>query len=613
MPAAPSDAPHAPLRRYARLLLRYVGPHRRTATAMAVLLLLSTGLQLAVPQMLQRIIDGALAGDPLGSLHHGALAFLAVALGQQLAGAGATVLGADVAWSATNALRRDLFDHVLRLDLDWHDARSGGELIERVDGDVTALSDFFSQFSVRLLGGLLLMAGILVALFVAAPPLGAALSAFAALELLLMQRTRSIAVPASELERDANAETFGFLEERLAGLDDLRANGGGAHALHRFERVMRRFRGRTRRAWMLRSVVWLSSYGGFVLGVTVTLAVAIERVRVGAMTVGEAYMALQYMLLLQTPIEQISQQLQELQKAAAGAERIGALLATRSRLAAGGGRRLPAGPLSVELERVSFGYGDARVVEGVDLRLPAGGTLGLLGRTGSGKSTLVKLLLRLCDVDEGAVRLAGQDVRDVEEPSLRSRVALVSQEVQLLQASVRDNLVFFAEGSDDARLREVLERVGLGDWLAALPAGLDTVLAPGGRDLSAGEAQLLALARAFLQDPGLVVLDEPSSRLDPATQARLERALDLLLSGRTAVVIAHRLETVRRADRIAVLDDGRLVEEGPRAALAAEPSSRYARLLRAAWGGPYDVDRASDALAAGAPAPPPLPAEKELT
>ncbi len=581
-------------RRYLALLVRYLRPHLGIAAWMALLLLIATGLQLAVPWLLQRIIDGALEGATLATLRQGALAFLAVAIGQQLASAGATVLGADVAWSATNALRRDLFAHVFRQDLDWHHDRSGGELIERVDGDATALSNFFSQFSVRLIGGLLLMVGILVALWIVAPLLGAALTVFAALELLVMQRTRRIAVPASELERQVSAETFGFLEERLAGIEDLRANGGGPHAMHRFEGVMRRFHDGTRRAWMLRSIVWLSSYGGFVVGVTVTLGIAIASVRAGTMTVGEAYMVFTYMLLLQGPLEQVSQQLQEFQKAAAGAERIGALLATRSRLEPRDARTLPKGPLEVRLKRVDFAYADRPVLQGVDLTLPAGRTLGLLGRTGSGKTTLVRLLMRLYDVRGGTVLLNGVDVRDLDEAALRDAVALVSQEVQLFHASVRDNLTFFAGTPDDARLRAVLADVGLGDWLAGLEHGLDTVLAPAGRDLSAGEAQLLALARAFLTDPGLVVMDEPSSRLDPVTQARLERALDRLLAGRTVVVIAHRLETVRRADRIAVLDQGRLIEEGPRERLAADPSSRYARLLRAAEGRaddrPFDLD-----------------------
>jgi len=572
--------------RYLALLARYLRPQLGRAAWMAGLLLAATGLQLAVPQLLQRIIDGALSGDPVATLRQGALAFLAVAVGQQLASAGATVLGADVAWSATNALRRDLFAHVLRLDLDWHAARSGGELIERVDGDATALSNFFSQFSVRLVGGLLLMVGILIALWFVSPTLGAALTAFAALELVVMQRTRKVAVPASELERQVSAETFGFLEERIAGIEDLRANGGGRYALHRFEAVMRRFLHGTRRAWMLRSVVWLSSYGGFVVGVTLTLGVAIGRVRAGTMTVGEAYMVFQYMLLLQVPIEQISQQLQEFQKAAAGAERIGALLSSRSRLATRAEERLPAGPLEVRFERVDFAYGEVPVLSDLSFTVPAGTTLGLLGRTGSGKSTVVRLLLRLYDVRSGAVRLGGSDLRDLSEAALRDAVALVSQEVQLFQASVRDNLTFFASKPGDARLRDVLHEVGLGGWLAGLVDGLDTVIAPGGRDLSAGEAQLLALARAFLKNPGLVVLDEPTSRLDPATQARLEVALDRLLHGRTVVVIAHRLETVRRADKIVLLSEGRLVEEGAREALAADPNSRYARLLQAADAAP---------------------------
>lgn len=571
-------------RRYLALLVRYLRPHAGKATWMAILLLAATGLQLAVPWLLQRIIDGALEGAAVTVLRQGALAFLGVAIGQQLASAAATVLGADVAWSATNSLRRDLFAHVFRLDLDWHHDRSGGELIERVDGDATALSNFFSQFSVRLIAGLLLMLGILVVLWIVAPVLGAALTVFVGLELIIMQRTRRVAVPASELERQVSAETFGFLEERLAGIEDLRANGGGRYAMHRFEGVMRRFHDGTRRAWMLRSIVWLSSYGGFVVGVTLTLAIAIASVRAGTMSVGEAYMVFTYMLLLQGPLEQISQQLQEFQKAAAGAERIGALMASRSRLAPRGEAALPSGPLEVRIDRVDFAYADRPVLQDVDLTLPAGQTLGLLGRTGSGKTTLVRLLMRLYDVRSGAVRLGGVDVRDADEASLRDSVALVSQEVQLFHASVRDNLTFFAGTPADARLTAVLHEVGLGDWLAGLERGLDTILAPAGRDLSAGEAQLLALARAFLKDPGLVVMDEPSSRLDPVTQARLERALDRLLAGRTVVVIAHRLETVRRADRIAVLDQGRLIEEGQRERLAADPSSRYARLLRAAEG-----------------------------
>jgi ABC-type multidrug transport system fused ATPase/permease subunit len=212
--------------------------------------------------------------------------------------------------------------------------------------------------------------------------------------------------------------------------------------------------------------------------------------------------------------------------------------------------------------------------------------LGVLGRTGSGKTTLTRLLFRLYDVDAGAITLDGVDLRALPLGELRRHVGLVTQDVQLFAATVRDNLTLFANydparpniGDDD--IVAALETLGLGPWLRGLPAGLDSVLASGGKGLSAGEAQLLALARVFLRDPRLVVLDEASSRLDPATEGLLEQAIDRLLAGRTGIVIAHRLRTVQRADDILILEGGRVVEHGPRVALAADPDSRFAQLLQ---------------------------------
>jgi ABC-type multidrug transport system fused ATPase/permease subunit len=215
----------------------------------------------------------------------------------------------------------------------------------------------------------------------------------------------------------------------------------------------------------------------------------------------------------------------------------------------------------------------------ISFRLAPGTVLGLLGRTGSGKTTIGRLLFRLYDVTSGSVRLGGVDVREARLSEVRRRVGMVTQEVQLFSASVRDNLTFFDTSISDERIWAALAALGLDEWYGALPAGLDTPLAAGGSDLSAGEAQLLALTRLFLKDPGLIVLDEASSRLDPATERLLEQALDRLLAGRTAIVIAHRLSTVRRTDQIMVLREGRIAEHGARAALQADPTSVFARLL----------------------------------
>ncbi|CAN5847321.1 ABC transporter ATP-binding protein [soil metagenome] len=592
--------------RYGAMLRRYLAPQWRAATALALLLLTSIGLQLLVPQILRRFIDTASAGargdavtaaalvaDPVwwatGGLIGLALAFLAVALVTQVLSAGATYVGAAVGWTATNFLRQDLARHCLALDLGFHKSRTAGEMIERIDGDVTALSDFFSQFSVRVIGGLLLLLGILTVLWIENVFIGLALTLFTVVEIAVLARTREVAVHATQLEREANAKLFGFIEERLAGIEDVRANGGGAHAMHRFLRPVRTFFFDTRRAWVRRSIVWLSTYGLFVLGSLVTLGTSIHLVTIGAITVGTGYMVFQYLLMLQAPIEQITQQMQQLQRAGASIGRVDELFATRSTLATVAGRALPSGPLEVRFEGVRFGYADADpeaapILDGVDFRLAPGRVLGLLGRTGSGKTTLTRLLFRFYDPSEGVVSIAGVATVDAELGALRACVGMVTQDVQLFQASVRQNLSFFDGTLDDARLLEVLEDVGLGDWFAALPDGLDTHIRAGGGNLSAGEAQLLALARVFLKDPGLVILDEPSSRLDPVTERHLERCVERLLHGRTAIIIAHRLETVERADEVMVLERGRVVEHGGRARLAADPSSRYARLRAAGRG-----------------------------
>jgi ABC-type multidrug transport system fused ATPase/permease subunit len=257
------------------------------------------------------------------------------------------------------------------------------------------------------------------------------------------------------------------------------------------------------------------------------------------------------------------------------------LLGTRSALVDGPGAPLPRGPLAVELDRVSFGYGEEEMVlREVTLRLAPGTTLGLLGRTGSGKTTIARLLFRLYDPAAGTVRLGGVDAREARLADLRARVGMVTQDVQLFRATVRENLTFFDASVPDERIWDALERLGLAEWCRALPQGLDTLLGGGGAGLSAGEAQLLAFTRVFLKDPGLVILDEASSRLDPVTERLIESAVERLCRERTAIVIAHRLATVERVDEILILEDGRVLEHGRRAELAADSESRFAGLLR---------------------------------
>jgi ATP-binding cassette subfamily B protein len=276
----------------------------------------------------------------------------------------------------------------------------------------------------------------------------------------------------------------------------------------------------------------------------------------------------------------LSQQVRSLQSIGATVQRIGELLMSESKIKDGlRDDILSAEALGVQLEDVSFAYADDKpVIQNLSLSLDPGKVLGLLGRTGSGKTTLARLIFRLYDVDSGMIRLSGVDIRDARVNALRQRVALVTQDVQVFQASVRDNITLFDPDIPNERIHEVINALELADWYDNLPEGLDTMLESGGRSLSAGEAQLVAFARVFLRDPGLVILDEASSRIDPATERLVERAIHKLLENRTAIIIAHRLCTVNRADDILIIEEGCAMEYGNRQDLLADPTSRFSKL-----------------------------------
>ena len=576
----------------AAVLAVYLRPEGRRLSALALFLVAGTAVQLASPQIIRAFIDTAAHGGPDASLERLwmlAGLFIGVTILAQVLQIGSTYFSEQLGWSATNRMRQDLAEHALRLDMAFHTAKSPGELIERVDGDVAALAAFFSQFILQIIGGALLLAGILVVLYLQDWRIGVLLTGFAVVAGLVLHAIRQIAGGRWERLREAWSAFSGFLEERLAGMDDVRANGGGPHVMRRMAEVNAELLVANVDAARRGHWIFLTASALFSIGFGLALALGVWLFQRGEATIGTVFMFMQYAGMMSLPIMLIGQQLQQFQAASASLNRIRDLRAIQPALTDGPGAgweglrtRAPV----VGFENLTFAYrADTPVIRNLDLEVPAGEVIGLLGRTGSGKTTLTRLLFRLYDPQGGAVALDGTDIRSARLSELRGRIGLVTQEVQLFDASIRDNASLFDPAIDDARIIEVLTDLGLGDWLSRQPQGLGTVLRAGG-GLSAGEAQLLAFARVFLKDPGLVVLDEASSRLDPATDQMIERALDRLLGAdgsgrrRTAIIIAHKLSTVQRADRIAILDQGRLVETGRRTELEADPESAYARLLR---------------------------------
>lgn len=570
---------------------------------LAVILCGTIAVRVVAPLVASRFIDRAVSAGTLEELIFLALMTIGLALAEQGLAVAETYLAEYVSWAATNTLRADLLAHLLRLEATFHTAHTPGELIERADGDVATLARFFSRFAVSLLGNGALVVGVLGLLAYVDWRIGLGLCIFVVLALVAMLRIRSAATPLWAAERQASADFYGFLGEYLSGLEDVRSSGAGAFVLRRCAEVMRSWLAVTRKAQMRGYALVATSQGLFALGTIVAFALSAILFRDGTLTIGTVYLIFRYTEMLRQPTEQIRNEVQDLQQADASIGRIEALLQTAPRLIDGPGAALPPGPLAVELDRVSFRYEDERpttkdqsglpssfvlgpsaalVLDDISFRLEPGRVLGVVGRTGSGKTTLTRLLPRFYDPIAGAVRLGGVDLRSVSLAAVRARIGLVTQDVHLFNASVRDNLTLFDAGVPDDRLRAVLETLGLADWLRELPRGLDTLLGSGGVGLSAGQAQVLASARVFLRDPDVVILDEASSRLDPATERLVHTALGRLLDGRTGIIVAHRLSTVAYADDIMVLDGGQVCEYGPRRALAADPTSYFAGLLRVA-------------------------------
>jgi len=570
-----------PLKRYWELLARHVAPQKRRFAILAVLLLSSIWLQVVNPQFMRSFIDAAQSDGEMRGLVRTAITFIAMAVVQQLLAIGASYFGENVAWTATNALRAELARHCVRLDMSFHNDTSPGELIERIDGDVAQLSQFFSQLVLRLFGNLILLVGIVVALLLEDWRLGLGIAAFAAMALVALNKVRGIAVPHQKAFREAMAELFGYLEERLAGTEDIRSSGAVDYVLLGLYKLQYKILGHWRRTNERFLVV--RTVGGVLMMVANTVAIMAGYYLVSGemVTLGTAYLIVHYVNLLGRPIRELTQQAESIQNVGAATERLADLRAVESKLEDGSGAPLPEGPLGLVFDHVDFSYVEEEpVLRDVTVDLKPGTVLGLLGRTGSGKTTLARLVFRLYDPTGGAIRLDDGDIRDLRLLNLRKRVALVTQDVQLFQATVRDNLTFFDENVPDQRIHEVIEQLELSEWYDSLSDGLDTQLETGGRGLSAGEAQLLAFTRVFLRDPGLVILDEASSRLDPATEQLIERAVSRLLRDRTAIIIAHRLGTVERADDILILRDGEIAEYGARTALVADPDSLFSSLLQ---------------------------------
>jgi ATP-binding cassette subfamily B protein len=572
----------AEARRLLRRTARMLRPNARRVLGALAMVMLWTGTVLAGPYLVRIGIDDGIKDGDSGTLNAAVVGYVVVAALAYVTNRMQIALISRVGEEFLRDLRNRVFAHLQRLSMPFYDRSKAGVLVSRMTSDVDSLAELVQMgLAMFVSNGLLLVVSVVVLASVSWQLL-----------LLCALALPPVILASIKFQRDSNAayldvrdrigSTLSHLQEGIAGVRVVQAFSREDVEVGRFQDGNRQLYESHMRsvkvsAWYL-PVIELAGWG------TTALALGVGGwwVHEGTLTVGTVAFFVLALSNLFEPVQQLSQLFNMVQSAGAGLRKLFELLDTPVDVPERPGAVDLPDRGDVEVDRVAFAYGDGPpVLHDVTLRIPSGARLALVGPTGAGKSTLAKLAARLYDPTEGEVRFGGVDLRDATLSSLRQRVVVIPQEGFLFNGTIRDNVRLARAGATDDEVDDALRAVGAYDRFAGLPEGLDTEVRERGSRLSAGEKQLVSLARAALADPAVLVLDEATSSLDPGTEALVERAVDRLLDGRTVVVIAHRLSTSERADLVGVVDGGRLAELGTHDDLVAA-GGRYAALY-ATW------------------------------
>ncbi len=571
-----------------RLLASLLRPHRRALALLALVVVVENLAAMAGPYLVKVGIDRGIpraADGDAGPLVLAVVAFLAAAALNglmtfvRLKGMG------RVGQAVLLDLRTRLFDHLQDLSVSFHERYTSGRVVSRLTSDVDAIAELLDEGLGQLVFATLTVVSTGVVLIALDVPLAlVALGSFPFLFALTVWFRRESA-KAYRAGRAAVAHVIVQFTESLAGIRAVQAFRREPRNQEIFEDLDARYAATNYRSGQVAGVFGPGTRAMGAVTVALTLFVGANRVLDGAVTVGVLTAFMLYVRRFFEPMQELSQFFNSFQSAAAALEKLSGVLEEEPDVAEPAlptPLPAPSTPGEVRFEDVSFGYRpDRPVLAHLDLTLAAGHTVALVGETGAGKSTIARLAARLYEPQDGAVLLDGVDLRDLATADLRRAVVLVTQEGFLFTGTIADNIAFGRPGATRAEIAAAAEAVGAGNFLASLPDGLDTPVGTRGGRLSAGQRQLVSFSRAFLADPRVLVLDEATSSLDAAHERIAQHALQTLLAGRTAVVIAHRLATVAIADRILVVDGGRIVEDGPPAVLATA-GGRYSG-LEDAW------------------------------
>ena len=571
--------------RVVRRLFRMLRPQRARIVVATLVLMAQAAVLLAGPLLVRHGIDAGLPnakhGGDAGALDLAVVIYLVLALVGLVLGRFAIILVARIGEGFLKELRNRLFGHMMSLSLDYFETEKTGKIVARMTSDIDAMQELVSQGLVLFVQNAFVFVGAVVIVLVISWQLALGILVIVPPVYFGSRWFRRVSNKAYLEVRDRISTNLSTLQESLEGVRVVQAFGREDAFTRKFNRTNEdQYHANMHTVRISSKYFPVIEYAG-VAGTAVIIGYGGWLTTRGVVTVGTVAAFVLWLNNLFEPINQLSQLYNTVQSSAAALAKIFGVLDTRPTVRQRQGAfDLPKSG-AVDVEHVTFAYGpNEPVLHDVSLHIGDGERLALVGPTGAGKSTLAKLIARFYDPVEGSVRVGGVDLRDVEFVSLRRRIIVVPQEGFLFAGTLRDNVRVGRPEATDADVEEALRVLGLLERFAAFPEGLETEVRERGSRLSAGERQLVSLARAALADPSVLILDEATSNLDPGTEHAVERALEHLMHGRTVVVVAHRLSTAARADRIGVVFDGRLAELGTHDELVAR-DAHYAELYRA--------------------------------
>jgi ATP-binding cassette, subfamily B, multidrug efflux pump len=566
-------------------ILLFSTRYRGTIIWAVLLSLLITALSLVLPSLMQKGIDRFIAASalPASERIHGLLriggwyGLLVIVI--FIASFYQVVLLEWIGQSVMHIIRQRVFTHTLELDLPYFNAHPTGRLVTRLTNDIANMTEMFTSVMVTVFNDLLRIAGILVVLFLMNVKLALLMSIFVPLSALVTLLFARLAREQFRAIRSQLAKLNSFLQEAISGISILQLFGREQRSRSVFKDMSGEYMERNMAQIRLFGVFMpLTDFMGSMATALILWYGGGEIIR-KELTLGELVAFISYMRLFFQPLRELSQKYSIVQSAMASAERIFELLDTKKTVAVS---EAPVALAQVRgdlrFDHVTFSYdANNQVLHDIDIHIPAGKTYALVGTTGSGKTTLVNLLLRFYAPQAGTITIDGIDIAGIDQESLRQTVGVILQDVFLLQDTLLANIIMDT-GSTRAKVEEILTKTGMNRFVERLPSGLDTVIGEGGQELSTGEKQLLAFARVLCRNPAILVLDEATAAIDTESENILEQAIADSFRNRTSLVVAHRLSTIRRADRIIVMENGRIIEQGTHADLIAA-GGHYADLV----------------------------------